>query len=129
MMTGVRVVVGHEPRCYREMLAGALSCLRPDADVVLAEPDDLPEAVAGHHQNVVVCSQLTQAVRDHSLAWILLYPDAENLAVIGLAAEQRAVPGVQLDDLLAIIDDADRLAKQPTEDPTTRPEAPEPDSA
>ena len=110
MRTFFRVVVGNEPRYYREALVAAFRCLRPHLDVLLVEPADLDD-VSTCRGDVVVCSHLSQAIRSHALAWIVLYPEAENRAVIGLAGRERSVASADIDDLLDVIDEAERLTR------------------
>ncbi|MBW3633591.1 MAG: hypothetical protein KY456_11265 [Chloroflexi bacterium] len=104
-----RVVIGNEPRFYREALAGALRLLRPDVEVVLAETAALDDEV-GRRGGLVVCSRLSPTIQTQAPTWILLYPEAENRAVVGLAGRERSIPSVEIADLLGVIDEAERLA-------------------
>ena len=40
-MIGLRILVGNEPRSYREAISGAIECMRPDAEVLTVEPEEL----------------------------------------------------------------------------------------
>lgn len=115
MTDDFRIVVGNEPRFYREALAAALRLLRPDLEVILAEPDDLDEEVGRRGAHLVVCSHLSEFVQSQALAWILLYPDAENWAVVGLAGLERTIAGVEIADLLDFIDEVERLPRDGAE--------------
>jgi hypothetical protein len=98
------VIVANEPRAYREALAAALHELRPHIEVICIEPDDLEGTVCAHSPRLVLCSRLTEAVERCSDAWILLYPDRENRAVISVAGRRTVVPNVELSQLLSAID-------------------------
>jgi hypothetical protein len=106
MPSRIRVVIGHEPRFYREALAEALRCLRPDLEVMLTEPAALEEVVQRGGASVVVCSRLSPVLMAHALAWVLLYPDGENRAVVSVGGEERTTPGFGIADLLALIAEA-----------------------
>lgn len=109
MPEALRVLVGHEPQFYRETLATALPVLLPNTEVTLVEPAKLDEEIARGGPILVFCSVLTEMVRRQALVWVLLYPGTENLAVIGLAGQQRIIPDVGLNDLLTVIADTQRL--------------------
>ena len=111
MTDGFRVVVGNEPRFYREALAAALRLLRPDLEIILTEPADLDEEFGRGGAHLVVCSHLGPTVQDQALAWILLYPDAENRAEVCIAGHERSVAGIEITDLLAIINEVERLVR------------------
>lgn len=123
----VRVVVGHEPRFYRESLAAALQLLLPNTVVTLVEPAKLDQAVAPGSATVVMCSALSETVKRQALAWILFYPDGENLAVVGIAGGQRTIPNVELSDLLAVIAEAQRLAPHRAAEDEHQPDARDPE--
>jgi hypothetical protein len=110
MMAGFRVVFGNEPQLYRGALAEALRCLLPDLKVILSDPAGLDEEV-GRAGALVVCSRLSPDIRTQALTWVLLYPGAENRAVIGIAGEERSISGFEIADLLALIAEAETLAK------------------
>ena len=114
-MSHIRVVIAHEPRFYREVLAEALRCLRPEAEVVLVEPDGVDDAIHRAPPDVVICSHLTEAVETRVRVWILLYPNSEDLAVVSVAGNRRTLPSVDLPDLLAVMDEADGLASGPAD--------------
>jgi hypothetical protein len=100
----MRIVLGNNPRAYRETLAAALGVLRPQIEIVAVPPAELDAAIADQAPDFVVCSELTEAVETHALGWALLYPEGSSLCVITVRGERVSVPNVQLDTLLAIID-------------------------
>ncbi len=103
-METVRILIGNEPRAYREVLAAALQELRPTARVELVEPASLDAEVTVRRPALVVCSQLTPAIRRNALAWILLYPDGEGRGTFGAGELERDLPGVDFDALVEAID-------------------------
>jgi hypothetical protein len=121
MTDGFRIVIGNEPRYYRDALAEALRYLHPDLEIVLTEPAGLDEEVARGGTQVVVCSRLSPAILDKALAWILLYPDAENRAVVSLAGQERSTPGFEIADILAVIEEARKLAQRLADDDGAEP--------
>jgi hypothetical protein len=68
-----RIVVANEPRSYREAMAVAWQVLRPEVEVILAEPRDLDAEVARLDPQLVLCSRLTEGLRAGSRAWVVLY--------------------------------------------------------
>jgi hypothetical protein len=105
------IVVANEPRAYREALAAALRALRPHLEVICIEPDDLEGTVCAYSPRLVLCSRLTEAVERCSEAWILLYPDRENRAVISVAGRRAVVPNVEFSRVLAVIDEVEPPAQ------------------
>ncbi len=86
--------------------------LRPYIEFNAVESDGLDGEVARLRPHLVVCSQITAAV--HSLpAWIMLYPEGENRAVISTAGEQVTVDNIGFDDLLSTIDRIELLSSEP----------------
>ena len=99
------IVVANEPRAYREALAAALHELRPHIEVICIEPADLDRNVCQYSPRLVLCSRLTEAVETCCNAWILLYPNRENRAVISIAGRRTVVTEVEFSHLLAVIDE------------------------
>jgi hypothetical protein len=111
-MEKMRVLVANEMCAYREVIAEVFQELRPHVEVHCVEPDDLDHEIACHRPHLVVCSQLTDAM--HSLlAWIMLYPDGENRAVVSTAGEHTTLANVGFDHLLSIIDKTELLYQSP----------------
>ncbi len=106
----MRVVLANEPRYYREVLAAALRELRPGLEVVEVEPGCLDAAVAAHPARLVVCSAALAALQAGAPAWVLLYPDGADHAVVCLDGDETVVPGFGLEDLAAAVDAAARRA-------------------
>lgn len=103
-MEHIRVMVANEPRSYREAIGSALGELRPETQVTVASPEELDGAVLSLHPHVVVCSKLTDAVREHVLTWIVLYPDGKPLVVVSVDGEETHPADLMVDGLMEIVD-------------------------
>lgn len=102
------MLLANEPRVYREVIADALKKLRPLIEVVSCEPEDLDAEVARLEPHLVICSEATGAVKDSSLAWILLYPDGEDRAEIGGSGEGVPLPlATKVANLLKAVDETE----------------------
>ena len=107
----MRVLVANDPCLYREVITDALRELRPHLEVRAIEPGVLEGEVARLRPHLVVCSRISAAV--HALlAWIMLYPDGENRAVINAAGEHVTVNDVGFGDILSIIDRTELLLSE-----------------
>ena len=102
------IVVANEPRSYREAMAVACRVLRPEIEVILAEPADLDAAVVRLDPQFVLCSRLTEGLRTGSRAWVLLYPEGEAQAVISVAGHCVTTGDLGFAALAALIDQAIR---------------------
>jgi hypothetical protein len=102
-MEKMHVLVANEPCAYREAITDVLRELRPHIEFNVVEPDGLDCEVTRLRPHLVVCSRITAAVST-LLAWVMIYPDGENRAVISTAGEQVMLDNVGFDDLLSAID-------------------------
>ena len=109
----LRVLVATETRSYREALAAVLPELRPRLVVHAVEPAALDELVALRPTALVVCGRLTAAVRAHARAWLVLYPDGEDRAVVSVEGHERAIAHPELADVLAAADAALEVLDRP----------------
>jgi hypothetical protein len=85
--------------------------LRPHFEVIYSEPDELEATVCEYSPRLVLCSRLTEAVERCSGAWILLYPDRENRAVISVAGCRAVVADIEFPWLLSVIDELEPPAQ------------------
>ncbi len=108
-MNRIRILVANEPRTYRQVISCVLGNLKPDAEVIATEPEDLDREILRFTPHLVVCSQATPAVRSNVPAWVELYPNGASGAVIGLAGEHTMVADVQFDTLLSTVDRVELL--------------------
>lgn len=110
----MRVIVATEPLSYREVIADTIRELRPAAEVISVEPEVLDEAIVRLQPQVVLCSHLTTTVVVRSPAWIVLYPDGQRLTVTGIDGRYTTATDLQLEQLLAVIDQAELSTAHPT---------------
>jgi hypothetical protein len=107
----VLVLLANEPRAYRESIAQVFRQLRPNVEVVTAEPDELEERVLSLAPEMVIFSEATGLVRESVPVWVELYPGYGPRSVIGVGEERSTVEEIQLSDLLSALDRAERLAQ------------------
>ena len=103
----MQVLVGNEPRAYREVLAAAIAVLRPYVQVRTVEPIDLDRAVLAAQSSVVFCSRLSLVIEARAASWILLYPDGEGRTIVGARGRRFAPADMDLDAILHVIDQAE----------------------
>jgi hypothetical protein len=58
----MRILVGNEPRSYREVIAATLHQLRSHLEVIIVAPEDLDGAVVQSGPQLVLCSRLSEIV-------------------------------------------------------------------
>jgi hypothetical protein len=107
----LRVLVANAPLSYRQAMAAAIEMLRPDVEVLLGDPEALDAEVRRLSPDVVVCSHVTPLVEDRILAWVDLYPEGERQATISIDGLRVETEGIELEDILSIIDQRVRLAR------------------
>lgn len=105
METGC-ILVGNEPRVYREVIAAALRELRPASLITMVDPSGLDAEVIDKHPVLVICSRLTTEIRRGATSWLLLYPDGDGHGVFRSGNQEHEVPSVDFATLLAFIDEA-----------------------
>jgi CheY-like chemotaxis protein len=101
-----QILVANDPPLYREVLGSQLPRLRPGLTVLLVDPADLDEAVARLRPQLVLCSELTDAVRQSATAAIVLDPDGTKRAVLTIDGQQQVLLNPGLTELLAAVDAA-----------------------
>lgn len=102
----VRVLVSFEEeyRAYGDAIAGALGDLRPRAELAVAEPADLPTEVARTSPHMVISSLPKAADPARTLAWVELPYEPGSAGTICFGNECLEAYGLDLGDLLAVID-------------------------
>ena len=105
----MRVMVANEPRSYRETIAYALAELRPNAEVLTVDPEDLERELLRVSPQLVVCSRVTRLIKREAPAWIELYPDLASESVVGFDGQRITYPDIDLETVLSIVDEAERL--------------------
>jgi hypothetical protein len=99
-----RILIANEPRAYRDALAAALQTLRPHVQALVVEPDDLDCFVERLAPDLVICSRASETVRARVGAWVMLYPDGEDQAVIVIGGQGRELARMDLEGILALVD-------------------------
>jgi hypothetical protein len=108
----VLVLLTNEPRAYRESIAQVFRQLRPNVEVVTAEPDELEDRVLSLAPQMVIFSEATGLVRERVPIWVELYPGYGPRSMIGVGEERSTIEEIQLSDLLSALDRAEHLAQQ-----------------
>lgn len=112
-MRNVRILIANEPRAYREAFAEAIRFIRPRAEIVEAESEDLDRRVMTFRPDVVLCSNVSPVVESMAQNWVLLYPENEPLVMVSTAGELSTVSDVDLDDIVALVDRTADLINNP----------------
>ena len=105
----MRVMVANEPRSYRETIACVLAELRPKVEVLTVEPRDLERELLRVLPQLVVCSRVTRLINREAPVWIELYPDLGSESVVGFNGQRIVYPDIDLEAILSIVDEAERL--------------------
>ena len=108
----VLVLLTNEPRAYRESIAQVFRQLRPNVEVVTAEPDELEDRVLSLAPQMVIFSEATGLVRERVPIWVELYPGYGPRSMIGVGEERSTIEEIQLSDLLSALGRAEHLAQQ-----------------
>ena len=106
----MRVLMVIEPRSYREVIGEAIRGLRPHLEVVIVEPDALEPEMERLDPELVICSQPSIAAANGRPAWIEFRPYDQPAARIYVGGLHLELEEVELEDLLAAVDEAERLA-------------------
>jgi hypothetical protein len=105
----MRVMVAHPLLSYRQVISSALKELRPHLEVFSTDPKDLDAEFRRLSPELVVCSRVTEVVEREAFAWIELYPEHGSESVVSLDGEKVTYPEMDLDALLSVLDEVERL--------------------
>ena len=107
-----RVLVAKEPRAYRTVTGRAIQMLRPNLEVAVVEPDDLPAEVGRPDPALAICGQPRPPTSDAGRVWAVYRPFETSARVcVGDGCARLFDPN--LDDLLSVVDGAERLFQTP----------------
>ena len=106
------ILLANEPRAYRESIAAVFRQLRPNVEVITAEPEELEARILELAPNMVVYSEATSVVRERVSVWVELYPGYGSSSAVCIEGRRTTIEEIQLSDLLSIVDRAERLAQQ-----------------
>jgi hypothetical protein len=96
---------------YGEALAYALAKNRPQAEVVRVEAGELDGQLDGFHPQLVVCNAATIQVKALAASWVVLSYEARGItASVYLQGRRSTVEDVQVADMVALMDEAERLS-------------------
>ena len=104
-MPGPYILVASELSLHREVLQGVLHAQRPHLPVHAIAPDALDALPTGCEPRLVICNDEAVIRKMHPSAWILLFPDGQNLALVGIGDARRTLPDASLEDLVSVIDE------------------------
>ncbi len=105
----IRALIAIEPRAYRQVIGEALQSLRPHLKVIVIEPEELLEEVARLDPELVISGYPESTVPNGRSAWVEYRPYAEPAARISMNGRYRELSEVELDDLLSVIDETEKL--------------------
>ena len=112
-----KILVALEPRAYRTVIGRAIQILRPHLEVAVVEPDNLQAEVARLDPALVISSQPKPATSAGGPAWVELRPYDEASAEVCIGGRCAQLYEPDLDDLLSVVDEAERLSRTPPELP------------
>ena len=115
----VRILVAIDPRMYREVLALSLHQHRPDAEVLLCRSETLEGEIGRSRPHLVVFDDNDGASPDglseiqHRIEILL---GASMDARISVDGRVREVKDICTEDLLAVVDEAEKMVPKETEE-------------
>ena len=101
-----QILVANEPLVYRDVLGSQLPRLRPGLTILVVDPAELDAAVARLRPRLVICSELTDRIRQFATAALELDPLGTNRAVLTVDGQHQVLLNPRLTDLLAAVDTA-----------------------
>jgi hypothetical protein len=104
-MPGPYILISSELNLHREVIQGVLHALRPDLPVLAVAPADLVSSPDCSNPRLVICNDMAVVHKTDPFAWILLFPDDENLALVGIAEDRRVMTGASILELVNVIDE------------------------
>lgn len=108
-MARVDVLIGNHLPLYSEALTATFQTLRPDLLVRSVPHGELDAMVRELRPLLVICNIVTTAIADCSSAWIALYPDDRDEALISIRGMRRTIPHASILELLDVLDEAGPL--------------------
>ena len=101
-----------EYRTYRETLAAGVRLLRPRAEVRTAGPAELGAELERFDPWVVLCGVPGRPDPGDVLAWVELPPEVGRLARVRVGERRREAPGLTLEGLVVVVDEAEGLVRK-----------------
>jgi hypothetical protein len=105
--TDIRVLISFEDgfHAYRDTIAAAIRIVRPHAEVVTVEPEDMSETVKRFRPDVVIGSPLTKADVEGVPAWVDLSLDPAKPSRVNVNGCYSETVNPTLDKLLVVMDE------------------------
>ena len=107
--TRVLVAYAEDYRAYGEVIAAGIQILRPQVEVATATPAEVEGEVGRFDPQVVVCGASAPADPGDVPVWVELPVEPQRPARIRVGARQRTSVNLDLEGLLAIVDEAEEL--------------------
>jgi hypothetical protein len=104
-MPGPCILISSELNLHREAFVGMLLAHRPHLLVHAVAPSDLDTFPAGQEPHLVICNDQMIIQQTQPFAWILMFPDGENLAHIGIGDTRRTLTDASMQELVGVIDE------------------------
>jgi hypothetical protein len=114
----VRILVALKKRMYREVIALSLHNHRPNAEVLLCPSGTLDHEIGHFRPHLVVLDDNDGAAPDRLsgvLSWVEILLGASMDARIGVDGQTREVKDICTEDLLAVVDEAEKMIPKETE--------------
>jgi len=112
-----KILVALEPHAYRTVIGRAIQILHPHLEVTVVKPDDVQAEVARLDPALVISSQRKPATSDGGPAWVEFRPYDEVSAKVYIGGRRAQLHEPNLDDVLTVVDEAERLSRTPPELP------------
>lgn len=106
------MLVTVEPCMYWEVLVLALRKHRPDAEVVLTEPDDMEWVKESFEPDLVMGSRISALARETLRAWVELAAWDGLCAEVSFGRRRSEITDVGIEDLIRILDEVEELVHQ-----------------
>jgi stage V sporulation protein SpoVS len=111
--TAIKIIVAFENefRAYQGTLAATIGILRPDAEVMTAEPEKLKAVAKRFEPDIVIGSQFKYEDLLGVPAWIQLSLDPAHSTKVSMDGHYSEISNPTLDKLLAIIEQVAQLTR------------------
>jgi hypothetical protein len=110
----VRVLVSMEIRFYREVIGAAIQHLKPHLEMVVVEPENLEAEVAKLSPEAVIGDVPEPATGGARLAWVEFRPYEQPATRIRLGDRRWELREMSLEELLSVVDEAERSTPRGT---------------
>jgi hypothetical protein len=108
----IRVLIAIAPRMYGQVLAHAIAENRPAVEVLRVEPGEFDGEFDGFDPEFIVCNEATDRVKALASSWVVLtYVPRGIRATACLRGRRTTVENARMADMLAWVDEAERLSK------------------